>query len=203
MFGLTKKDIGSILAISEIDAILIFIIAKNIALKIPFHPALIFILLPVVSICGFIFLSFFREKIRILWQFAKFLLIGTLNTFVDLGVLNALIFFSGIASGIYFPLFKAISFAVANINSYFWNKHWTFAGEGSKKAPQEFGIFFIVSIGGLVINVLSASFIVNIIGPQFGLTPEIWANIGGICASFIGMAWNFIGYKIVVFKKIT
>jgi putative flippase GtrA len=113
-----------------------------------------------------------------------------------------LIFFSGIASGIYFSLFKALSFIVANVNSYFWNKHWTFVGEGSKKAPQEFGIFFAVSIGGLLINVLSASFIVNIIGPQFGLSSEIWANVGGICASFIGMAWNFVGYKIVVFRKV-
>jgi putative flippase GtrA len=200
MFGLTKKDIASILVISEIDAILIYVIAQNIALKFP-YPWLLFIILPAISICGFIFLSFFREKLRILWQFAKFLLIGTLNTFVDLGVLNALIFLSGIASGAYFSLFKTISFVVANINSYFWNKHWTFENEGSKKMPREFGIFLAVSIGGLLINVAVASLVVNTIGPQFGLSSEIWANVGGICASFIGMAWNFVGYKIVVFKK--
>jgi len=200
MFGLTKKDIASILVISEIDAILIYVIAQNIALKFPYH-WLLFIILPAISICGFIFLSFFREKLRILWQFAKFLLIGTLNTFVDLGVLNALIFLSGIASGAYFSLFKTISFVVANINSYFWNKHWTFENEGSKKMPREFGIFLAVSIGGLLINVAVASLVVNTIGPQFGLSSEIWANVGGICASFIGMAWNFVGYKIVVFKK--
>ena len=200
MFGLTKKDIASILVISEIDAILIYVIAQNIALKFP-YPWLLFIILPAISICGFIFLSFFREKLRILWQFAKFLLIGTLNTFVDLCVLNALIFLSGIASGAYFSLFKTISFVVANINSYFWNKHWTFENEGSKKMPREFGIFLAVSIGGLLINVAVASLVVNTIGPQFGLSSEIWANVGGICASFIGMAWNFVGYKIVVFKK--
>ena len=200
MFGLTKKDIASILVISEIDAILIYVIAQNIALKFP-YPWLLFIILPAISICGFIFLSFFREKLRILWQFAKFLLIGTLNTFVDLGVLNALIFLSGIASGAYFSLFKTISFVVANINSYFLNKHWTFENEGSKKMPREFGIFLAVSIGGLLINVAVASLVVNTIGPQFGLSSEIWANVGGICASFIGMAWNFVGYKIVVFKK--
>jgi len=201
MINLTRKDILFILAISLIDAALIFIIAKNIALKIPFHPALIFIALPLISVLGFIFLSFFRDKFKSLWQFAKFLLIGTLNTFVDLGVLNALIFMTGFASGLYFSLFKAISFMVANINSYGLNKFWTFDGDGNKKIPREFGIFFLVSFGGLIINVISASFIVNIIGPQFSLSPEVWANVGGITASFVGMAWNFIGYKIIVFNK--
>lgn len=201
MINLTKKDILFILTISIIDAALIFIIAKNIALKIPFHPGLIFIILPLISVFGFIFLSFFKNKFKSLWQFAKFLLIGTLNTFVDLGILNALIFTTGIASGLYFSLFKAISFMVANVNSYGLNKFWTFDSKGNKKIPKEFGVFFLVSLGGLVINVISASFIVNIVGPQLDLSPEVWANVGGISASFVGMAWNFIGYKIIVFNK--
>ncbi|MBZ1356258.1 MAG: GtrA family protein [Candidatus Nealsonbacteria bacterium] len=53
-------------------------------------------------------------------------LIGTLNIFIDLGVLNFLIALTSITVSLYYTLFKSISLLVAATNSYFWNKHWTF-----------------------------------------------------------------------------
>ena len=66
---------------------------------------------------------------------------------------------------------------------------------------KEFGQFFIVTLIGLGLNVGVASFVVNVIGPQFGLNETLWANIGGITAAFGVTVWNFIGYKFIVFKK--
>jgi len=42
---------------------------------------------------------------------------------------------------------------------------------------------------------------VNVLGPQFGLSQEIWANIGAIIAAFAALFCNFIGYKFIVFKR--
>jgi len=41
---------------------------------------------------------------------------------------------------------------------------------------------------------------VNFLGPQFGISKEIWAYVGKIVAVFLGFIWNFTGYKFIVFK---
>ena len=154
-------------------------------------------------------------------QAIKFVLVGILNTLVDLGALNLLMFASGIVSGLGYTAFKGFSFTLAVLNSYFLNKFWTFKGQGAGKSPKQFTQFFIVSLIGFGINVGVASLVVNVMAPQFSSvfsecigmeggvqcftkitpSPRIWANIGAICATFAAMTWNFIGYKFIVFKQ--
>ena len=134
-------------------------------------------------------------------QAIKFVLVGILNTLVDLGILNLLILLSGISTGSGYSAFKGISFTIAVINSYFLNKFWTFKSRGAGGAKKEFTQFFIVSFIGFGINVGVASFVVNAVGPQLGISDKLWANVGAICATFAAMSWNFLGYKFIVFKK--
>ena len=89
---------------------------------------------------------------------------------------------------------------MAVVNSYVWNKYWTFkSGKSHKK--EEFFQFFAVSVVGFFLNVGVAAFVVIVIGPKGNLTPEVWANVGALIATFILLLWNFFGYKIWVFKK--
>lgn len=141
-----------------------------------------------------------QNKLRFFFQGIKFLIVGGLNTAIDLGVLNVLIFLSGITAGPMFSVFKGISFTVAVINSYLVNKHWTFKAQTQTNA-KEVGEFLVVSIIGFFLNVGTASIMVNVIGPQFGLTEQLWANVGALCGTLVTMTWNFLGYKFVVFKR--
>ena len=153
------------------------------------------------------------QKIAIIYQIAKFGVIGVGNVLVDLGVLSlvTMIFSSYfnieskdamIGAVTFYSLFKSISFIVANINSYFWNKYWTFDQGKKKQTKSEFVQFFAVSIIGFLINVFVASVVFNIIvssivsmtGGQLGL-------IGAIAGSIVGLVWNFVGYKLWVFKS--
>lgn len=134
-------------------------------------------------------------------QFVKFAIVGVINTAVDFGVLNLLIFFTKISSGIYYSTFKGISFTAAVLNSYVWNRFWTFKDAQEKNPAAQFGKFIIVSLIGFGINVGTASLIVNVIGPQFGVSEHAWANIGAICATAISWVWNFTGYKFWAFRK--
>ena len=140
------------------------------------------------------------RSVPVIFQFVKFIVIGSFNTLLDLGILNLLVLITVIASGYWFSIFKAISFVVASINSYFWNKHWTFSS-GRSATAGEFGKFFIVSIIGFAINVSIASFIVNIIVAPDGFSPQRWANIGAIVATLVSLIWNFLGYKFLVFSS--
>ena len=168
---------------------------------------LILIFFPFLAASGLFIASIIGNKLPIIFQASKFFLVGTLNTFIDLAVLNFFIWISDISKGIFYVVFKTISFLAATTNSYFWNKFWTFSssaqgfgGQGKKVVGREFGKFFIVTAFGLLINVGVASFIVNTIGPKFGITEKIWASVGAIVAAFFAFLWNFSGSKFIVFK---
>jgi putative flippase GtrA len=156
---------------------------------------------PIACFLGMLLASFFKRKFLVIYQIAKFGLVGALNTFIDFGVLNGLIFLTSIATGIQYSLFKAVSFLFAAVNSYFWNKHWTFEKKGEVFASGEFIKFMAVTFIGFVLNVGTATLIVSLIGAQYGIGDKVWANIGAFIAVFVGFVWNFIGSKYIVFKR--
>lgn len=169
---------------------------------------LFFVLVPF----GLLVSYYIGKKLRIIWQLAKFVVIGVLNTLVDLGVLSLITFvfkdylniestqivILGIA---FYSLFKGTSFIIANINSYYWNKYWTFEQSAVQKTRAEFIQFFVVSVIGFTINIVLASYVFKGIEPIAGLNSDQWGLIGAMAGSIAGLAWNFLGYKFVVFKK--
>lgn len=195
-----KNDILIVFVLSEITALFLsFILSVNNFSLFPIW--LLFIILPILAIIANFVAYFISKKIPVISQLAKYLTVGLANTLVDLGVLNLLIFLSGIAQGTAFSVFKGISFVAAVVHSYFWNKAWTFGEIKTEKTKQEFSQFFIISAIGFAINVGIASLVVNVIGTQFGISPELWATVGASIGSVIGLAWNYLGYKFIVFKK--
>jgi len=70
--------------------------------------------------------SYASRYIPSFFQVAKFILVGGLNTIVDLGILNILLVLFGPATLLLGTVFKAIAFLTAVMNSYVWNKYWTF-----------------------------------------------------------------------------
>ena len=198
---MAKNDIQASLLSGLLFSILILFLSFTLELKIPYLWAGIFVF-PLLAVIG-IYIAFqIGNKIPVFFQLTKFLVVGTLNTLMDIGVLNLLIFTSGIAAGPWFSVFKALGFMGALFNSYLWNKTWTFKAkplfEGDKK---EFLAFAAIAAVGFFLNVGIATFIVNGIGPQFGLSAKLWASVGALTATAAVFTWNFIGFKVIVFKK--
>lgn len=150
------------------------------------------------------FVSDLTKKYPIIPQFAKFVVIGFMNFFIDIAVLNLEMFLSGKSTGIYYTGFKAFSFLCAVIFSYFFNKYWAFQDKKKTEQGKQFSQFLFVSIIGMVINVTVASLIVNYVAPAVTfvkLSGKMWGNLGAVGGSAVGLIWNFIGYKFWVFKK--
>lgn len=133
-------------------------------------------------------------------QGAKFIIVGFSNTFIDFGVLNLLMWIFNSYKGSSIIPFKTTSFIIANINSYLWNKYWTFKQKQKKHVAQEYGTFLVVSGVALGIHLLIVYFVTTFIPPII-VGKELWANVANVIAVGIGFIWNFIGYKFIVFKK--
>ncbi|MGC9610881.1 MAG: GtrA family protein [Minisyncoccia bacterium] len=165
-------------------------------------------LLAVLSVVGFtvfaiaamaalLWLSRFWSSFR---EIGKFAAVGTLNSFIDLAILNLLIFATGATVGFVFIVIKYLAFMIAAVNSYFWNKFWTFGS----RLPVTFteSVRFAIFTGvGAVINSLVAYAIVTFIAAPAPLTMHGWDNVAAVLAIFANMVWNFLTYKKIVFKN--
>ncbi len=151
------------------------------------------------------------HRYSIVWQIGKFLVIGTLNTLVDWGTLMLLTFslrnhFNidskySIISGI--PIYsfcKSTSFVVAVINSYYWNKNWTFSEGLAIKTNADFCQFLLATIVGFGINVGVSAYIFGYIKPG-SFNVDQWGLIAAAFGTLLGLGWNFLVYKFVVFRK--
>jgi len=211
-----KTDLISALIIGEMVAWLAFTILKT--LELDFWTWGLYLGLPPLPNfwCGGLFLAVIvpiaaaislyityvlGKKVPVIFQAGKFATVGISNTLIDWGALNLQILLTGITAGFFYPVFKGVSFLIAIINSFLWNKFWTFKKIKVEKTGTEFLQFLIISAIGLVINVGIASLAVNLIGPQAGISPKIWATVGALIATMFSMVWNFLGYKFIVFKK--
>lgn len=134
-------------------------------------------------------------------QFLRFAVIGGVNTLLDFAILNLLSWATGIYKGDGIILLNAISFTIAVINSYYLNKRWAFKDQGSDERGRKFMLFLIVSVIGAVINTGIVRVVSTNIDPMFGLSAQLWLNAAKVLATGASLVWNFVGYKIFVFKK--
>lgn len=202
-----KLDLLLALIIGEACAWLMWLIARNLAIEVPGVAAAVPylnylpVVFPVACAIGLIVSYFLSKIISVVYQAAKFVLVGGLNFLIDMGVLNFLVFYTGIAIGPTQSIFKAISFSAAVINSYFWNKFWTFKRESGESVGKEFLQFVMVSVIGFGINLGVDYAVVNMMAPLAGIGAKTWAQIGALVAAIIALFWNFLGYKFIVFEK--
>ena len=134
--------------------------------------------------------------------FSRFVILGFLNTGIDFGVFNLLMFLTDIQKGIWVSIFLAISFSTAVVNSYFWNKFWVFeGGAATSVGGREFVTFVVITVIGLLLKVSVSSGIIFSIPPQYSLGQLGWNNIAAVIGTVFSLIWNFIGYRLIVFKK--
>jgi len=205
MNNFKKADLLLALIIGEVCAWLMVFIARNLAVEIPAIAALtpyinyLPVVFPILCFVGLIIAYALSKIVPVIYQMAKFVLVGGMNFLLDMAVLNFLIFYTGIASGLTQSGFKGISFCVAVINSYLWNKFWTFRRDSTEEVGQEFFQFVVVSVIGLLINLGIDYIFVNIVHP-FGEMPlKTWAQFSALLAAALSLFWNFLGYKFIVF----
>lgn len=142
-----------------------------------------------------------NSKSNLLKQLVKFAVVGLINTGVDYIVLFALTKATGIYEGNGLIPLNAISFSAAVVNSYFLNKKWSFNDQSNSEGARKFSLFLVVSVIGAAINTGIVVLVSTKINPLLGLSQEQWLAVSKILATGVTLIWNFVGYKLLVFKK--
>lgn len=202
----------------------------------------------------------------VILQILRFGAIGTLNTALDFIILNYVTKSFDVTSGTTLGLLNVISFSAAIIQSYLWNRAWTFASFnltplsnairlvavgglgfiafllvilggiqgaaenyylfilivfivveiliwyafGLKLASkddtgvgQQFVVFLIISVVGLLINSGIVALASTALAPSLSslINADSIKNAAKILATGVSLIWNFLGYKLIVFKK--
>lgn len=130
----------------------------------------------------------------------RFIFIGFLNTAVDFGVLNLLFYiFNDIKL---YTFFKSISFILAVLNSYIFNKYWVFLSH-SKPTFNESGKFLAFNLLGLLLNLgVSSGVLLSLLFLFSNASEVLIINISAFCGSLAVAIMNFLSYKYLVFKKV-
>jgi len=85
-----------------------------------------------------------KERIR----FLKFAFVGVTGTIVDFGIMNLM----SLVFGLPLVWAQAISFTIAVINNFLWNRFWTYPDSRSKAAHHQLIQFFMINLVGIAIR---------------------------------------------------
>lgn len=162
---------------------------------------------------------FARPVVR---QFIKFCIVGGTSTVVDVGLHGLFLFvipwghskfgpvfgewlmstFPAIFGGVSkpmdaaFPVLKVFSASLAILNSFYWNRRWTFRIRGKEKRMRQLQKFVVVAVIGMVLNTVITTGLYNVIP---GHPRRSWAVATAI-ATVIVAFWNFGGQKLWTFR---
>src|SRR5260370_7406537 len=97
------------------------------------------------------FVSPKRSSARIVAQFLRFCAVGGLNTFVDVFAFNLLIWVFPTQDSGLLVIFNSLAYLIGAVNSFCWNKLWTFRHR-SEASNDQFARFSLVTSLSFISN---------------------------------------------------
>lgn len=151
----------------------------------------LFIFFPLFSVLCLFIAELIAKKYKFVIEMARFVLVGGFADIIDIKLFLIIFYFLPSASFV-----KAITFLVAVAIKYIGNRNWTFTKNENAVIKRELSNFLYVTAVGLFINVIGF-YCATLLTPN----TKIWIEINIIIAALLAAIWNFLGYKLIVFKN--
>ena len=120
---------------------------------------------------------------------SRFSIIGIMNTLIDFVVFTIFHSFFGIN----YTISQIAGYSFGVVNSFIFNKNWTFEHKNAnKKTIHEFLKFIIINLISLIITIICMKFLIK----SFAIN----VYIAKIIVTLIAQITNFIAYKLWVFN---
>ena len=141
------------------------------------------------------------DRSRWFGQVLRFGLVGGLNTFVDVAILNGLLWLFPTTSTPTLLAYSALAFSLGAINSFLLNKYWTFKHK-QRTTTQEVTRFAIATLFGIGWNTLVLWLASAVLHPLV-INPTIWVNASKGVAIVSGALLSYLGMRLWVFVRPT
>ena len=123
-------------------------------------------------------------------RLTRFGCVGCLNTAFDFGIFSIL----NSVFGINYIISQIISYSTGTLNSYLFNKFWTFGdAKTGKKTTMEMVQFFVVNSASLGVSLIG----LRIFMKDNSMNPFFAKIISMVLAQIV----NFVGYRFWVFGE--
>lgn len=139
-------------------------------------------------------------------RFLRFAAVGASGAVVDFGVLNllTLIFY------VNFVAASVVSFIMAVINNFIWNRLWTYPDSRSKAVSHQLIQFSLINVVGLIIRTPLLAFLEKILIKFFTFTVPVsfvtptfaGHNIALAIAILVVMLWNYIANRYWTYNDV-
>jgi len=123
---------------------------------------------------------------RLMWQFARFLVVGLASFAVDYGIFFVLFHFFGVQ----YIVASTVSFALSLVLNYFLTLKFVFDAKPGRNVAVEFAIYIGLNVIALGLNQLILFLAVDLLG----LSPLI----GKLIATAVVLVYNFISRKLLI-----
>ncbi len=127
-------------------------------------------------------------------QVLRFVIVGVSNTLIDFLIFNLLVAFTTILP---VPA-SVISYSVGLLNSFIWNRTWTFKHGTRRGLQSEFPRFVVVNLIGLAVNAIvlwAVLWLATSVGVEETLPQFVILNGAKVIALAASMVWNFISMR--------
>lgn len=131
-------------------------------------------------------------------KYLKFAFIGGIGAVINLAVLWTAVelFF------VHYLWAATLAFVIADTNNFIWNRLWTFKSKG--KIRFQYPQFLLVSVDGLMLNLIILWALVEEILPKMGLPQDrasFYIVLAQVIAIFLVSIFNFIANSLWTFGK--
>jgi len=133
-------------------------------------------------------------------RYTKFLVVGTSNAVVDVGVLNGCLLIGPSKSPFTLLIYNSIAVLCAIVNSYFWNRHWTF-GDVATNTFKERWLFGLQALINIAFNNIALVWASTYLIFSKSIPVIVSSNVSKGLAMLISSSISFFFMRFLVFRR--
>jgi len=134
---------------------------------------------------------------HLLRQAPRFILVGGLNTALDLLALNCLLLLLPTTNTLLILLYTVLAYCIGAVNSFLLNKYWTFE-HAQRTTPRELARFTVTTLFGIGWNA-TLIWLASKIAHPFLTNTVVWTNASKLVAIGSAAFISFLGMRLWVF----